>query len=116
MTNSILNSTYEMPNRPISQNELKYLHKKLFTELRLSDLYVRHSKCGHIYTIKIGSKKEISIKNGNTNDVGNCSVCWKLKNTEDDEMYNKASDVVKYYTNSFKSGVNPESLIILCMM
>jgi len=101
MSESILNSKYVEPNRPVSKNELSYLFKKLRSDLRLSDVYARHD-CGHMYATRIGSRKEFSIKNGtgSKQDMGNCSVCWKLRNIEP-SLKGKAMDVVEYfmYTN-----------------
>lgn len=95
---SILESKYNEPNRPISHNELAYMYKKLNADLRLSTVFAHHADCGHIYATRQGSRKEFSIKNGS--GCGNCSVCWKLKNTTPTELKEKAKDIVAYHSYS----------------
>lgn len=98
---SILDSEYIVPTRPYSQNELKYLEENLYKNIRLGDSKTFHSKCGHFYYVKENSRKEKEIKEKNiTEDIGNCSVCWKLHKTPD-YLKDKAYDMVESYCKSF---------------
>lgn len=77
-----LEQSYKEATRPYSQKELHITEDRLYKYLKLGDSVAYHSDCGHFYRVRINSKKETSIKESNGKDCGNCSVCWKLKNTE----------------------------------
>lgn len=77
---SILDSEYIEPTRPYSQNELSDMRNKLYRDLRLGKCRAYHDKCKHFYNVRINSKKEKEI-NENSDNIGNCSVCWKLSKT-----------------------------------
>ena len=96
---NILNKKYLEPSRPFSQIELKENRNLFFKKNNISDLYVLHSKCNHTYKIKNNGKKyKLLIENENENkDIGNCSICWKLYDTE--RQYKKiARDLIAEYT------------------
>ena len=109
MTEHILNSEYVRPTRPYSNLELDYLHNKLHSELRLSDVCAKHPKCNHFYATKQGGKKYNQITSSNGTDMGNCSVCWKIKNMENIDLQNKAKSVVYCYKESFRNNLKPSS-------
>lgn len=108
-SSSILNTTYVEQSRPYSQRELKYLHDKLYNELRLGTVYAYHKKCRHFYTTKINGRKEKEIQLKNDPDVGNCSVCWKLIKTDKQER-EKARYMVDSYHEMFNYKVCPDKL------
>lgn len=98
---SILESEYIEQNRPFSQNELKYLRENLYRNLRLGKQIATHSKCRHFYYVKENSRKEKEILDTNkTENVGNCSVCWKVNKTEE-YLKDKAVYLVESYCDSF---------------
>jgi hypothetical protein len=79
---SILESEFIKPARPYSQNELKFMRNNLYKSLNLGDTKIYHTKCYHFYNVKKNSRKEKEIKERNKNEnIGNCSVCWKLSKT-----------------------------------
>ncbi len=73
------NCTY----RPFSQMELQAKRGNLYYKLYLSKNAACHSACGHSYLVKRNGKKEKEIIEKGTNDVGNCSVCWKISKMRD---------------------------------
>ena len=105
---SILEQEYVEPTRPFSQKELQYNRKKLFRSLRIGSTRANHKKCGHFYFVKENGRKEKEIKEANSEDVGNCSVCWKFNKTPKhlkilahhiiDEYCKKCFDLPKYFT------------------
>lgn len=78
---SILKSEYIKQDRPYGQLELIHRQKRVFEELNLShDVWVQHTRCGHTYHVKKWGQKFKQVMELNENiDVGNCSVCWKLR-------------------------------------
>lgn len=80
---SVLESEYFEPERPYSQSELQDMRGRLFKDLRLSPARAAHKKCGHFYHVKQNGKKLKEMNEKNDNDVGNCSVCWKISQTPD---------------------------------
>ena len=100
-TKSVLESEYIKQNRPYSQNELKYLRDNLYRNLRLCNKISRHSKCQHFYYVKENSRKEKEmIETNRCENVGNCSVCWKLNKTKE-SLIDKAEYLVEMYCSSF---------------
>jgi hypothetical protein len=98
---SILESEYEDPTRPYSQNELHFLKKRNLRRLRIGVYEAYHSRCNHSYYVRKGGRKEKTIKeNTNFQDVGNCSICWKLSKT-DINFQNKAEDLIDSYMELF---------------
>ncbi len=81
MTTSILEQEYIEPERPYSQRELQYNREKMFRTLRIGTVRAHHKKCDHFYCVKEHGRKEKEIKDANSGDVGNCSVCWKFNKT-----------------------------------
>lgn len=81
MTTSILEKEYMEPDRPYSQKELQYNRNKVFRSLRIGSTRANHKKCGHFYFVKENGRKEKEIKEAMSEDVGNCSVCWKFNKT-----------------------------------
>ena len=81
MTSSILEQEYVAPDRPYSQRELQYNRNKVFSMLRIGSTRAHHKRCDHFYFVKEHGRKEKEIKEANSEDVGNCSVCWKFNKT-----------------------------------
>lgn len=80
MTTSVLTREYNSPTRPYSKNELTTKYDRFIEKFKLNTkLLISHEKCGHKYYVKINSKKEQSMLEGNTSS--GCSVCWRLYNT-----------------------------------
>jgi len=97
---SILESEYIEPIRPYSLDELKSLRTKLYNNLRLGKMRVYHQRCNHFYIAKVNSRKEKEMIERNCNDIGNCSVCWKLGKTREN-LREKAKNMVYAYCNRF---------------
>lgn len=98
---SILESEFIRPTRPYSQNELKFMRNSLYKNINLGNNRIYHTKCNHFYYVKKNSRKEKELKEKNRNEnIGNCSVCWKLSKTPK-HLKNNANDMVDYYCNSF---------------
>ena len=98
---SILESEYVEATRPYSQNELKFNREKLQRDFRLSKSRALHSRCKHFYLVRVNGRKEREMIETNSNDVGNCSVCWKLNKTPS-YLKDRALDLVHYYTEQFE--------------
>lgn len=98
---SILESKYIQQQRPYSENELKYLRHNLYKKINIGNIRAYHSKCNHFYFVKNNSRKEKEIKEKNTSEnVGNCSVCWKINKTEK-RLKKNAYDLVNVYCDLF---------------
>ena len=69
------------PDRPYSQNELKFLRERNFKNRRIGIYQAQHNKCRHFYYVKKNGRKEKEIIEHKNKEVGNCSVCWKLSKT-----------------------------------
>ena len=121
---SILENSYEAPDRPISKSELISTRKKNINMLKLSTEYlIRHSKCNHVYLCKKYGKKEkllLEMKSENKDnvvdnvvvdnvDIGNCSVCWKINRTPKDLKYT-ARSVVNTYMKEHPNMENENNL------
>ena len=98
---NLLARKYKKPRRPYSKTELKEFRKNLHKKIKLSDISILHTKCDHKYLIKLNGRKFTTITENkdyskNNLDIGNCSVCWKIFNT--DKKYKKnAKDLTKEY-------------------
>lgn len=99
---SILESVYIEPTRPYSNDELKDMETRLFSYLKLSDIKAYHTKCNHFYLVKQNGRKEKEIQEQSSNkNIGNCSVCWKLKSTPEnlkDCAYNLIDEFYRVFT------------------
>lgn len=96
---SVLMSEIEEETRPYSQLELKKNRMQLWGELNLSKVCVSHTRCGHAYYVKLNGKKYSQVKEeGSTEDVGSCSVCWKLRKTPR-YMSNRVRSLVECYSD-----------------
>jgi hypothetical protein len=98
---SILESSYNNPNRPYSQNELNNMRLFLYNNIRLGKKMANHQKCGHVYLTKHNGRKEKEMYQQNSDDVGKCSVCWKISKTPK-HLQDKARNLSKEYCNTFK--------------
>ena len=96
---SILDSDYIEQQRPYSQDEIKDMRNRLYRDFRLGKEKAHHEKCRHFYFVKKNGKKEKEIQNKSEN-IGNCSVCWKISKTSKDYK-NKAHDLVNAYCFEF---------------
>jgi hypothetical protein len=100
-TISVLEAEYVEPQRPYSSNELVSMRNKLFRQLRLGKIRAHHQKCNHFYFVKENGRKEKDIFEQNTEDCGNCSVCWKLNKTPKN-LRNRASSLINEYCITFQ--------------
>ena len=91
---SVLESNYIEAKRPYSQDELDELRHSLSYRLRLGNTMAIHKDCGHFYFVKKNGKKEREIID--TNNYGNCSVCWKLNKTPE-YLYENALQLIETY-------------------
>lgn len=103
---SILLSEWSPPTRPYSQKELRATQDDILRSFRLCDTEVHHSECRHTYFIKHNGVKHKALLESEGRDIGNCSVCWKLRQTPRDLKY-KAMDFVDLYREHFIE--SPES-------
>ncbi len=94
----VLNGKYPPATRPYSQLELAEIRTTNLRRLSVGNQMACHD-CGHIYFAKENGKKEERIKNGE-DDIGQCSVCWKLKRTPP-ELRGRAQDLVDEYQYHF---------------
>jgi hypothetical protein len=100
MNKSILEQDYIEPTRPYSQKELRYNRNKLLRALKVGKIRASHSKCNHFYNVKEYGRKEQEIKDNGTNDVGNCSVCWKYNKTPR-YLRDRVDNLIHSYTSNF---------------
>lgn len=96
---SVLDIQYFEQSRPYSQNELSDMRNALYRNLRLGKEKAYHDRCRHFYIVKENGKKEKEIKE-NSNNIGNCSVCWKVSKTPSTHK-SKAHDMVNAYISEF---------------
>jgi len=99
----ILDCEYVEPERPYSQQELEDMLNKLKKNLKLSDEKLKFTTNNYTYYAKKYGKKEKQILDNKKNNldkynenIGGCSVEWKLKKTPN-EFYNVALDIVEAY-------------------
>ena len=107
MSTSVLETPYISPERPYSQNELKFKRDKLYRKLRLSKMQASHSCCNHFYLVRKNGRKEKEMIESGCNDAGNCSVCWKVKKTPR-HLQDIAYDIVEGYMKEFE---NPKEIL-----
>ena len=100
MSTSILEQEYEEPDRPYSQRELQYNRNIVFRTLRVGAVRAHHKRCDHFYFVKEHGRKEKEIKEANSGDVGNCSVCWKFNKTPG-HLKTRARNLTKAYGTRF---------------
>jgi hypothetical protein len=103
---SVLNSEYIPQSRPYSNKELAFLRSELRRRVKLGTHMVYHARCKHFYYTKENSRKEKEVLESGQNNVGNCSVCWRLSKTPYD-LRNKAYDLVDEYMYLFRDEGNP---------
>lgn len=101
---SILLTEWSNPDRPYSQRELQTLKQQFFKQNQLSqDLFVHHNECGHVYHVKDGGNKWRQLsQHPEDNDLGNCSVCWKLSKTPR-ELLEAADDFENIFRTNFNN-------------
>lgn len=97
---SILEQEYKEPDRPYSQNELKYIRDRNFRSLRIGSVRAAHKDCGHFYYVKENGRKEKEITEKKCEDSGNCSVCWKFNKTPR-HLKNTANNMINTYSDRF---------------
>ncbi len=108
---SVLEFEYQHPTRPYSQNELNFLKERNLRRLRVGKCEAYHSRCKHFYYVRKGGRKEKTIKeNNNSQDVGNCSICWKFSKTPIDTR-DKAEDLIDAYMQFMELPLEPEKRI-----
>ena len=96
-----METDYIPQKRPYSQNELKFLRENLYKSMNIGNIKTSHSKCYHFYFVKKNSRKEKEIKETNSNEnIGNCSVCWKINKTPRN-LRDRAYDLVDSYCRTF---------------
>lgn len=102
-TVSVLEQDYVPPSRPYSAEELDYIRSELVRKCRLGKHEVYHTRCKHHYKVKENSRKEKELlESGKTEDVGNCSTCWRLGRTPR-ELKDRAYDMCDEYMYRFSS-------------
>jgi hypothetical protein len=71
--------------RSYSAAELEYIERELHRRYRLGDVFAVHLPCSHRYRVKKGGRKEQQILDSDSNvlDDQTCSVCFKLRCTDD---------------------------------
>jgi hypothetical protein len=71
--------------RPYSAAELEYIERELHRRYRLGDVFAMHLPCSHRYRVKKGGCKEQQILGSDSSvlDDQTCSVCFKLRCTDD---------------------------------
>ena len=100
MTTSVLEFEYKEPDRPFSQKELLYIRNKNFRSLRVGTTRAHHKRCDHYYNVKENGRKAKDMKEQETADIGNCSVCWKFNRTPR-HLKARARDLISVYTAKF---------------
>ena len=109
---SVLLNEIDREERPYSQEELKKNRQQLWGELNLSRTWITHDQCGHAYYVKMNGQKFKEVQEKNTNvDVGNCSVCWKLRRTPR-YLANRAHSLVKCYGDVFGFQQNNNNYLV----
>jgi hypothetical protein len=74
----ILDSTHELPGRPISQLELKDMDIELKKKFKFSGNEVYHTKCNHFYFIKKYGKKDNILMER----ISECDMCNKKEDND----------------------------------
>ena len=71
--------------RSYSFAELEYIERELHRRYRLGDVFAVHLPCSHRYRVKKGGRKEQQILDSDSSvlDDQTCSVCFKLRCTDD---------------------------------
>ena len=100
MSTSILEQEYVEPCRPYSQRELQCKRECLFRTLRVGKVRARHKRCEHFYLVKDNGRKQKEIEEKKSEDVGNCSVCWKFNKTPR-HLKTRARSLINAYCNTF---------------
>ena len=95
---SAANEDQVEPLRPYSQRELTFLREKLYNNLRLGKMKAVHEECHHFYYVRQNGRKEKDMIQNNTNNVGNCSVCWKRNKTPASQQV-QINDLINDYSN-----------------
>jgi hypothetical protein len=98
---SILENEYVEPNRPYSQKELVDRRERLYRNFRLGDRIARHQRSGYFYRVRVNGRKEREMIETESDDVGNCSVSWKLSKTPN-HLRDLALDLVENYSECFE--------------
>ena len=103
---SVLEKEYIPQSRPYSEDELEFLQNRTYSNLRLGSIYARHAKCNHCYRVKQNGRKETEILANDSNQIGNCSVCWKYKKTPNNLKY-VAEKLITEFHDEFYNLDNP---------
>lgn len=96
------NLDYIEPDRPYSNKELIDIRETLFKRLRLGNTTAYHSNCDHFYFVKENGRKEKEILKSKERDIGNCSVCWKLRKTPNKLQY-KVLNLIDCYCKEYNN-------------
>lgn len=96
---SVFESKFTYDNRPYSNKELYNIRSTFFNNLHIGNTLAKHPRCKHTYLVKSKGQKELSILNNNE-DIGKCSVCWKLKKTPV-EFKDQAYNLVRNFNENF---------------
>jgi hypothetical protein len=99
---SILEKEYVEPKRPYSQKELVDKRERLYRNFRLGNHIVRHQRSGYFYRVRENGRKEREMIETNNEDVGNCSVSWKLSKTPN-YLKDRAIDLVESFVECFEN-------------
>ena len=108
MSQPILEIVYVEPKyRPISDKELEEMSINFLKRMRIGKNRAYHRRCNHFYFVKQNGRKEKEMLELGEDDVGNCSVCWKLKKTPRD-WQNDAEKMLTTYMNQYED--RPDNL------
>jgi len=106
---SVLEQSYSKQDRPYSQKELQFKRDNIFRYLNVGQTRACHKQCKHFYYVKENGRKEKDIKETNSEDVGNCSVCWKINKT-DNRLKDQAIFMVDEYCKIFIHNLRHKTL------
>ena len=107
-TETTINYSVTNYDRPFSQKELIDIRDKTLKKNKFNiNLYIVHEKCGHFYRVKRYSKKEKELLSSENRDIGNCSVCWNIKNNKNRCEENLIEDYHKMFYCEAINGEEP---------
>jgi len=98
---SVLERKFDPIERPYSLKELTLLRGRFYRSMRIGSVLIDHPECGHVYFAKANGKKEREALSSNMENLGSCSVCWKLNRTPKN-LKQRAKDLVDIFTLMFR--------------
>lgn len=98
MSQSVLEQPFVVDSRPFSAKELWQKRQKTVKRFHLGNITIDHPRCRHCYLAKAGGRKEQEAKASEGKNLGNCSVCWKMRKTPE-HLRPAAAELVDAYIN-----------------